>query len=121
MLALLASAAGHGALISPRPRNSVDYLVGQNEHRRANAAATDLQRCFRGHMGRALFNKHNEVRLKNRRATAAMRVQSLGRAWRDRRMLKYGRENRAAKPIQATFRGYLTRRWYKAYLRRRVR
>ena len=30
-LGLLASAAGHGALISPRSRNSVDYLVGQND------------------------------------------------------------------------------------------
>jgi hypothetical protein len=97
-----------------------DYLHGQNEYRRANTAANTVQRCYRGHKGRAEYGKFNETRLRKRKATAAMRVQSLGRAWRDRRALKYGRENKAARPIQAAFRGYLTRRWYKAYLRRRL-
>jgi hypothetical protein len=41
----VASVAGHGSLVSPRSRNSIDYLVGINEQPCANATGDE---CHNG-------------------------------------------------------------------------
>ena len=47
---LVAEAVGHGALISPRSRNSVDYLVGVNTpvDWPSNADCTNISGAYQG-------------------------------------------------------------------------
>ena len=42
-LTVLALAAGHGAMVTPRPRNSIDYLLGINPSYCSNATGSKCE------------------------------------------------------------------------------
>jgi hypothetical protein len=63
----LAVVAGHGTIVSPRSRNSVDYLVGVNAQRCSNITGDDCQN------GQASF-WYSQVRSSRRATTCAVRA-----------------------------------------------